>query len=295
MIRIDSHQHFWNINSDEYAWIDADRASIRRDFLPRDLGPLLHTNGIAGCIAVHARQMVKETPWLLALADEYDWIRGVVGWAPLLVDAGEPYLAMYAPHPKLVGIRHVIQDTPVNECIHSDRFNDGIRQLERYGLVFDLLIHGRQLSEAIAFVDRHPNQVFVLDHVAKPCISSREFDEEWATGIVQLALRPHVYCKLSGMLTEVVDPVWSVNTLRRTFDTVLESFGASRLMYGSDWPVCLLRAGYEDWVNAVQEMIAPLSLSEQCAIWGENTEHAYGLDTRVRDSTSRVASAALAN
>ena len=295
MARIDAHQHFWEINDTEYAWLDEDRRAIRRDYLPHDLEPLLRANKIVGCIAVHARQMVKETPWLLGLAERYNWIRAVVGWAPLLVNAGEPYLEEFADHPKLVGVRHVLQEGhngQGTDYIHSNRFSDGIRRLEKYGLVFDLLVHGERVSQVIDFVDRHPNQVFVVDHVGKPRISVREFDEEWRAGIVSLARRVNVYCKVSGMLTEVQDPDWNVETLRPTFETVLESFGPSRLMYGSDWPVCLLRASYESWVHALAELVGSLSSSEKLGFWGENAIRVYGLDCHVSEPAGSSASAA---
>ncbi len=283
MERIDAHQHFWQLNDTEYAWLNGDRAALRQDFLPTDLKPLLRAHDIAGCIAVHARQMVKETPWLLGLADKYSWIRGVVGWAPLLVNSGEPYLEEHADHPKLVGVRHLLHDGSGNDYLQDEQFNEGIRRLMRYGLVFDLLLRPRQLTQVVAFVDRHPNQVFVVDHVAKPRIAAHDFDEEWRVGIRELARRPNVYCKVSGMLTEIRDADWSADTLLPTFDAVLNAFGPRRLIYGSDWPVCLLRAGYARWASTVDELVGPLRSSDREAFWGGNAERAYGLNAFVAD------------
>lgn len=275
--RIDSHHHLWAVNDTDYVWMTDEHAVIRRDFLPADAEPLFEAAGIDGSVVVQARQMVKETEWLLGLAEEKDWMRGVVGWVPLAENAGEPHLERFAPHPKLCGVRHVVHDEPDDDFILGADFNQGVSRLANYGLVYDILIFWKHLPQTIRFVDRHPGQVFVVDHIAKPRIRKAEFDEEWATGIRDLARRENVSCKVSGMLTEVRDEDWEIDLLRPYFETVLEAFGPSRIMYGSDWPVCLLRAGYAEWAEVAAGLTASLSADEQAAFRGGNAARVYGL------------------
>jgi L-fuconolactonase len=276
-MKIDSHQHFWAINDTDYVWMGEEHGTIQRDFLPTDLKPLLAASGIDGCVAVQARQMIEETRWLLGLAEQNDFIRGVVGWVPLLENAGAPWLEEFAPHPKLAGVRHVVHDEPDDDFILREDFNAGIKQLANHGLVYDILIFAKHLSQTISFVDRHPGQAFVVDHIAKPCIRKGVFDEAWATGIRELAQRENVSCKISGMITEVRDDTWDAELLRPYFETVIDAFGAQRVMFGSDWPVCLLRGNYQAWAETVSEMTSTLSPDEQAALWGGNAARIYGL------------------
>jgi L-fuconolactonase len=275
-MKIDSHHHLWAINDTDYVWMTDDHAAIRRDFLPEHAADAFQASGIDGSVVVQARQMEQETRWLLELASEHDWIRAVVGWAPLLQDAGEPFLEHVAAHPKLRGIRHVVHDEPDDDFILRDDFGAGIKRLAGYGLVYDLLIFARHLPQTIRFVDRHPGQAFGVDHLAKPVIRRGRFDEAWARGIRELAERENVSCKLSGMVTEVRDEHWDLDLLRPYVGTVLDAFGSERVMFGSDWPVCLLRSQYAGWVDAVHELIADLSGSEKAAIWGRNAARIYG-------------------
>jgi L-fuconolactonase len=275
--RIDSHHHLWAINDRDYIWMGDEHAAIKRDFLPADLRPLLAGSEIEGSVAVQARQMVGETEWLLKLADANDWIRAVVGWVPLCENAGEPELGRFAAHRKLAGVRHVVHDEPDDHFILRDDFNEGISRLAGYGLVYDILIFWHHLPQTIEFVDRHPGQTFVLDHLAKPRIRKAAFDETWAAGIRQLALRENVSCKVSGMLTEVRDDEWDLDLLRPYFETVLEAFGPARIMAGSDWPVCLLRAGYLEWNETAAELAGSLSADELAAFRGGNASRIYGL------------------
>lgn len=278
-MKIDSHQHFWAINDTDYVWMGDEHAAIKRDFLPADLHPLMDAGGIGGCVAVQARQMIHETRWLLGLAEQDDRIKAVVGWVPLLENAGEPWLEEFASHPKLAGVRHVVHDEPDDHFILREDFNAGISRLASHGLVYDILIFAKHLSQTITFVDRHPGQPFVVDHIAKPSIRKGAFDETWATGIRDLAKRENVSCKLSGVVTEVRDNDWNTALLRPYFETVLEAFGPQRLLFGSDWPVCLLRATYPAWIRAAEELVAPLSPAEQNAFWGGNAARVYGLAT----------------
>jgi L-fuconolactonase len=277
-MKIDSHQHFWAINDTDYVWMSDDHTSIKRDFLPSDLNPLLADSGLDGCVAVQARQMIQETQWLLDLAEQNDFIRAVVGWVPLLEDTAGPWLEQFAAHPRLAGVRHVVHDEPDDNFILRDDFNAGIKQLAPHGLVYDLLIFAKHLPQTISFVDRHPSQPFVVDHIAKPTIQEFSFDQSWADGILELAQRENVSCKVSGMLTEVRDRDWDLKLLQPYFDTILEAFGPQRIMFGSDWPVCLLRADYPAWSQTAADLAAPLSADEQAAFWGENAARIYGIE-----------------
>jgi L-fuconolactonase len=276
-MKIDSHHHLWAINDTDYVWMSDAHAVIRRDFLARELDAVLDESGIDGTVAVQARQMVEETEFLLAFADANPRVRGVVAWVPLLENGGEPWLEKFAAHPKLRGVRHVVHDEPDDDFILRPDFNEGIRNLRKYSLLYDILIFWKHLPQTIRFVDLHPEQPFVVDHIAKPRIARAAFDSEWAAGIRELAKREHVSCKISGMITEVRDAEWDAGLLRPYFDTILEAFGPQRVMYGSDWPVCLLRGTYANWVQAVEELSSSLSADEQAALWGGNAERIYQL------------------
>ena len=276
-MRIDSHHHLWAINDTDYVWMTEDHARIRRDFLPEDAAANFRAAGIDGSVVVQARQMIEETEWLLGLAEDNEWMRGVVGWVPLRDEAVESFLERFAPHPKLCGVRHVVHDEPDDDFILGADFNEGVRRLAAHDLVYDILIFEKHLPQTIEFVDRHPEQAFVVDHVAKPVIRRDAFDEAWARNIRELAKRERVSCKLSGMVTEVRDAGWDVELLRPYFDTVLEAFGPGRLMFGSDWPVCLLRSEYADWVGCVEQLVSDLGEEEKAAFWGKNAARIYGL------------------
>lgn len=274
-MRIDSHQHFWQYNPTDYVWMSEEHAVIRRDFLPNNLQPLLAAANIEGTIAVQARQQLQETDFLLDLAASNALIKGVVGWIPLYDNAAEEYIAAYAQHTTIVGFRHVVHDEPDDNFILRPDFNAGIQVLTRYPLCYDLLIFERHLPQSLVFVDKHPSLSIIVDHIAKPRIRKNEFDQTWAKNIRLLAKRDHVCCKLSGLVTEVRDANWDADLLQPYFDTVLEAFGSSRLLFGSDWPVCLLRSEYEQWVATVATLIERLSPNEQAAIMGGNAERVY--------------------
>lgn len=276
-MKIDSHHHLWAINDTDYAWMSDAHAVIRRDFLSPELDAVLDESAIDGTVAVQARQIVGETDFLLETADANPRIKGVVGWVPLCVNGGEPHLERYAAHPKLRGVRHVVHDDPDDDFILRPDFNAGIRNLAKYGLTYDILIFWKHLPQTIRFVDMHPQQPFVVDHIAKPRIAAGAFDSEWAAGIRELAKRGNVSCKVSGMITEVRDSEWNAALLRPYFETVLEAFGPQRVMFGSDWPVCLLRGSYPDWVKAVGELASSLGSAEQSAFWGGNAARFYQL------------------
>jgi L-fuconolactonase len=275
-MRVDAHQHFWRYSNEEYGWIDDGMAAIRRDFLPGDLAPLLRDSGIDATVAVQARQAMEETHWLLELARDNDWIAGVVGWVPLTEPAIEETLRRLALNPKFKGVRHVLQGEPDAFMARED-FNAGVSRLSQFHLTYDLLVLERQLPAAIDFVDRHPNQPIVLDHLAKPMIAAQQF-EPWRAKIRELARRPHVSCKLSGMVTEADYSHWTIDHLRPYVETVLEAFGADRVLFGSDWPVCTVASSYGSWVDTVQQLTAELSEDERAGIFGGNAVTLYRLN-----------------
>lgn len=274
-MRIDSHQHFWQYNPSDYVWMSQEHNVIRRDFLPEDLKPLLDASGIDGTIAVQARQLVKETEFLLDLAAAHSLIKGVVGWVPLCDPRVEEHLEKYIDHHKIVGFRHVLHDEPDDHFILRQDFNTGIKALSRYPLTYDLLIFEKHLPQTIQFVDKHPHLTMIVDHIAKPNIQRNVFDKTWADNITQLAERDHVSCKLSGMVTEARNNDWDVELLKPYFETVLETFGPDRLMFGSDWPVCLLASSYARWLDTVNLLISGLNATEQAAIMGGNAQRIY--------------------
>jgi L-fuconolactonase len=275
-MRVDAHHHFWRYESAEYEWIDESMAAIRRDFLPLDLKRELESVGFGGAVSVQARQTLEETNWLLELADAHDFLTGVVGWAPLADPNVRKVLSGLANRRKLKGIRHVVQAEPDDDFILRDDFNAGVRLLTECGLSYDILIYERHLPQTIEFVDRHPNQVFVLDHLAKPRAKEQGV-EPWCTNIRRLAEREHVYCKISGLVTEADWTTWTEAQLRVYLDTVLDAFGPRRLMFGSDWPVCLVAASYEKWYEVVHRFCEKLSPDEQARIFGGTAIEAYKL------------------
>jgi len=275
-MRIDAHQHFWKYNQAEYSWITDSMKVLRKDFLPADLLPLLKQSGFDGSIAVQARQSLEETRWLLNLSRENDFIKGVVGWIDLCSDEAESQIAGFAVDPKLVGVRHVLQDEPDDKFMLKDSFLRGIRLLKEFDLVYELLIYPKHLPFAVQMVKEFPDQKFVLDHIAKPLISDKILSP-WKGGIQQLALQPNVSCKLSGMVTEASWKGWSKSDFVPYLDVIFDAFGPSRLMIGSDWPVCTLASGYKDTLQIVIDYINPVSPADLELILGRNAERIYTL------------------
>ncbi len=275
-MKIDAHHHLWKYTAAEYGWIGPEMRAIRRDFLPGDLEPLMHHFDIEGTVAVQARQTLEETTWLLGLAEQHPLIRGVVGWVPLTEGARvKQTLERLAANPKLRAVRHVVQDEVDPRFILRSDFNEGVSALGEFRLRYDILIFERHLPAAIEFVDRHPNQPFILDHISKPRIKERILSP-WDRNIRELAKRQNVCCKLSGMVTEA-DPRWTPQMLQPYIDVVLEAFGPQRLMYGSDWPVMLLASDYARWYRTVTVAIGKLSKAEQERIMGGTAAEKYGI------------------
>lgn len=249
---------------------------LRRNYLHSDLDAVAGAAGITGTVVVQARQTIGETDWLLTVAGRSNLIRGVVGWTPLADANVERHLARISRHPKLKAVRHVLQDEPDDHFMLREDFNRGIALLKEFNLRYDLLIFERHLPQAIEFVDRHPNQVFILDHVAKPRIRENVM-EPWRNYLRELGLRPNVFCKISGMVTEADWCSWSEAQLRPYLETVLDIFGAERLMFGSDWPVLGLASAYSTWLAIVKRAISGLSLGKRDRILAGTAVQAYGL------------------
>jgi len=275
-MKIDAHQHFWRYDPREYGWISGEMSVIRRDFLAIDFFTEMVGAGLDGAVSVQARQSMQETAWLLELAERYDFIRGVVGWVDLRADGVSDDLSQLASRRKFKAVRHVVQDEPDEEYLARPEFNRGVSALQRHSLAYDILIFERQLPQAIAFVDRHPGQVFVLDHLAKPSIRAGEIDI-WARHLAELGRRPNVYAKVSGLVTEANPRTWTPEQLRPYFERALDVFGPRRLMFGTDWPVCLVGSTYRKWYDTVVQWVARLSPSEQARIFGETAVEAYRL------------------
>ena len=274
-MRIDAHQHFWRYTAADYGWIDEPMRALRRDFLPAELAPLLAAHRLDGTVAVQARQTLEETRWLLELAREHAFIKGVVGWVPLADPAIVGVLDSLCQNPRLKGVRHVVQGQPAG-FLDAPAFNAGLREVTARGLVYDILIFANQLEEAARFVDRHPQQVFVLDHLAKPVVQGAP-PAAWRQQLGELARRPNVSCKFSGVVTEVPGWQWTPALLRPYFDAVLDTFGPRRLMFGSDWPVCLVAADYARWFEFVDTCTRPLVAAERELILGGTAAEVYRL------------------
>jgi L-fuconolactonase len=279
-MKIDAHQHVWNYSAADYPWIGAGMERLAQEYLPADLEAVARPEGIAGSVAVQARQSLAESRWLLGVAERHPFIRGVVGWVDLRSESVADDLAELAPHATFVGVRHVVQDEPDPRFLLGATFIRGLRQLQRFGLTYDLLLYPPQLPAAVELVGLLPEQPFVLDHLAKPGlkppINAGERDE-WRRGIEALARRPNVCCKLSGLVTEASWRQWQPADFRPVLDVALTAFGPERLMFGSDWPVCLLSADYAEVVGIIRECIAAVSPAEQAQIWGGTATRFYGL------------------
>lgn len=273
---IDSHQHFWKYEPEKHSWINDEMSVIRRDFLPVNLKKVYSENGIDGCVAVQADQTLSETDFLLELAIENDFIKGVVGWADLRSEDIDTVLEKYHLEKKLKGWRHVVQGEADHNFLIRPDFLRGISYLEKYGYVYDILIFPHQLGATLEFVKNYPHQKFVIDHIAKPYIKDG-FYEGWAVLMREIAKQENVYCKLSGMITEADYKTWKAEQLHPYMLLVLDAFGPGRLMFGSDWPVCLVAGNYGQVKMLVTDFIKTLSSSEQHAIMAGNAIEFYNL------------------
>lgn len=277
---MDSHQHFWRYTPQDYGWISDTMPAIQRDFLPHDLEPLLQAAGFDGCIAVQARQSEAETDFLLDLAEESSIVKGVVGWVDLQAPDLEARLEHYASFPTLKGFRHIVQDEPDDQFLLRPAFVEGVRLLHKYHFKYDILIYEKQMPTAVAFVDRLGDQPLVLDHIGKPLIAEGP-TLRWTDGIKALAQYPHVYCKISGLVTEAAWHQWKPDDFKPFLDIAFDAFGPDRLMIGSDWPVCLLAADdYAEVIGLVEGYVAGFSEEDRIRILGANAERFYGVSNR---------------
>jgi L-fuconolactonase len=280
---IDAHHHLWRYKPEDYPWMSDSLSALRRDYLLPHLEAVTTSTGVTGTIAVQARQSMEETEWLSEIASGTDLIRAVVGWAPLIDPDAASHLERFAGLSKVKGMRHVLHDEADPNYMLRDDFNRGVSLLKGYNLRYDILIFEQHLPQTIEFVDRHPNQVFIVDHIAKPKIRERLLTP-WRENISELARRSNVYCKLSGMVTEADWTSWQDEDLAPYIEVVLEAFGPRRLMFGSDWPVCTLAASYQRWADTVTKAIERFSADEQASILAGSAIEAYTLD-RNRESS----------
>jgi L-fuconolactonase len=274
-LKLDAHQHFWRYDPLQYPWIQANWP-IRRDFLPGHLAPLLEAAGLDGSIAVQARQTMEESRWLLRLANEHPRIKGVVGWVDLRSDRVERDLAELAAHPKFVGVRHVVQDEPDDRFMLGKPFLSGLRKLRQFDLTYDLLVFPKQLPAAIEVARQMPDQPFVLDHIAKPLIRDGSISP-WREQIHELAKNPNISCKVSGLVTEGKWTGWTHQDFHPYLDVVFEAFGVDRIMFGSDWPVCLLAGTYPQVFRIIDEYTKGLPGAARDKIFGGNAARFYGV------------------
>jgi L-fuconolactonase len=273
---IDSHQHFWKYDEVRDSWITGDMAVIRKNFLPEDLKPVLAKNDVAGTVVVQSDQSKEENIFQLGNALKNDFVKGVVGWTDLQSDDLDDQLAYYQEFKKLKGFRHVLQGEPQRDFMLRPDFKRGIGKLKKFGYTYDILIYPDQLQYTMDFVNAFPDQPFVLDHLAKPHIKDKKIDQ-WKKDIQTLASFENVFCKVSGMVTEAHWKGWTKDDFIPYLDVVAESFGPSRLMYGSDWPVCLVAASYDQVLGIVKSYFSEFSQQEQDLIFGKNAVEFYNL------------------
>lgn len=274
-MKIDAHQHFWSYDAAQYPWIPVG-SPLHRDWLPSDLAALQAPLGFDGSVAVQARQSLEESRWLLELADANPGVKAVVGWVDLRAENAGDDLARLSQHPKFAGVRHVVQEEPDDNFMLGEAFMRGIGALHAFGLTYDILIYPKQLPAAIKLVEKFPNQPFVLDHIAKPHIREGTISP-WREQIRELAKFPNVLCKVSGMVTEADHKQWKADDFKPYFDVIFESFEIGRLMYGSDWPVCLFAASYEQTFKLTEDYTRDFSASQKVAFFGGNCAKFYGI------------------
>ncbi|WP_121612404.1 amidohydrolase family protein [Mesobacillus foraminis] len=278
-MKLDAHQHFWVYNKSEYGWISEEMSELRRDYLPEDLNIVLKSIDFDGAVVVQARQHLDETQWLLELAKEYDFIKGVVGWVDLCSPNVIEQLKLFGDNPYLKGIRHVVHDEPDARFMLREDFQRGISALHDFGLTYDLLIYPRHLPCAIDLVKKFPEQPFVLDHIGKPDIKNKKFSP-WKDDLLRLAAHDHVYVKLSGMVTEASWENWRKEDFKDYLDIVFQAFGPNRIMVGSDWPVCTVSNRYETVMGIVLDYVDSFAPEYKDQIFGENCARFYHISSK---------------
>ncbi len=274
-MRIDAHQHFWALARCDYGWLTPDLDTIYRDFTPDDLMPLLKAAGIDGTVLVQAAPTVAETEYMLSLADQNAFIKGVVGWVNFEADDVGAQIAALAAHPALVGLRPMIQDIADPFWMHGDTLTPAFEAVQQHDLTFDALTVPQHLGPLRQLLERHPDMRVVIDHGSKPLIKDAIL-YDWADNMAALARDTNAWCKLSGLVTEAAAD-WTIDDLRPYVDHLLNTFGPSRLIWGSDWPVCTLASSYERWCETTDMLLKHLSSAERQAIMGGNAARAYNL------------------
>lgn len=273
---IDAHQHFWVYDASRHGWISDEMSAIRKDFMPPTLEALYKQNNVDGCVAVQVDQAESENDFLLDLARRHKFIKGIVGWVDLRAANVQQRLEYYSHERSLKGFRHIVQGETDPEFLLNKNFLNGISYLQKYGFTYDVLVYAHQLPQVNKFLKATAPQPFILDHIAKPDIKAREI-VKWSKEIREVAKHEHVLCKLSGMVTEAHFKSWKFEDLEPYMNVVLEAFGPKRIVYGSDWPVCLVAASYEQQLGVVRKFISKLSPDEQSKILGENAIRFYHL------------------
>lgn len=275
-MRVDAHQHFWRIDRGDYGWLTpTDTPRLYRDYLPDDLAPLLAEGRIDRTVLVQAAESLAETEFLLGLAEATPFVGAVVGWVDFASPSAAGEVFRLAKHPQLKGLRPMLQDLADAEWILGEAVQPAIRATAAAGLRFDALIKPAQLPAIRTLLARYPDLPVVIDHGAKPRVADGEI-AEWAGHMRVIARDSHAVCKLSGLATEA-PPGWSVETLRPYVDVLLEAFGPSRLMFGSDWPVLTENGDYAGWLAAATSLTADLSEAERAEVFGATAARFYGI------------------
>ena len=274
---IDSHQHFWQVGRFDYPWMTSDLGVLYRDYLPDQLAPILNKNGVEKTVLVQASNSVAESRWLLNLADENSFIAGVVGWVDLMSAQIHAQLDELTAHPKFKGVRHLVESEPQDDWLVQPAVLSGLMRLSSYGLSYDLLVHTRHLKYVPQVAETCPELALVIDHMAKPLIAKHEI-KEWSRAFKPLASYSNIQCKLSGLVTEANWSSWQTDDLRPFVDVALESFGAQRLMFGSDHPVCLLASSYDRVLESFQQILKDLSQADRENIFSQNAAKFYRLN-----------------
>jgi L-fucono-1,5-lactonase len=281
-VKIDSHQHFWRYDPRRDAWITGEMSVLKRDFLPQNLLSELAANGVDASIAVQASQSEDETLFLLECAERHPEIAGVVGWVDLCARNLPERLAYFSQFEKLCGFRHIAQAEPDDRFLLREDFCRGIGCLREFGFTYDILIYPKQLPATLEFVAKFPDQPFVIDHLAKPAIRAKEM-HPWRDQICAVAENPNVFCKISGMITEADWKAWKAEDCRPYLDVVAGVFGSDRLMFGSDWPVCLLAGTYRRVKGVVDDYTRNLRAADRDKIFGGNAARFYGIEGQGED------------
>jgi len=276
MLRIDAHQHFWQFDKERHAWINDAMHAIQKDFMPPDLQPVLQQNNVDGCVLVQVDQTEEENTFQLNNAARFDFIKGVVGWIDLQANNVEERLQYYQQFKKMKGFRHILQGETDRALMLKPAFKHGISLLNKYNYTYDILIFPDQLQYAYELVKSFPGQRFVIDHIAKPYIKDHKTDE-WRNDMFLFKSCANVYCKISGMVTEADWMNWKYEDFVTCLDVVTETFGTKRIMFGSDWPVCLVAASYERMTGIVQQYFSSFSKDEQADFFGNNAIQFYNL------------------